>query len=157
RGGCSGHGGLRRAIGRQCAGTGFGSRGGCRRRYSLLNGTRGGLRMNRNDRAPADDGTGRAKELFAPAEQAQKLKMIAGELPEWTLNRRQLCDLELLMSGGFAPLEGFLNRADYEGVVREMRLASGALWPMPITLDVSREFAEGLSRGDRLALRDAEG
>jgi sulfate adenylyltransferase len=113
--------------------------------------------MNRTDQAPAGAGMARVKELYATDEQAHKLKMIAGELPEWTLNRRQLCDLELLMSGGFAPLEGFMNRADYEGVVREMRLASGALWPMPITLDVSREYADTLSHGDRVALRDAEG
>src|SRR5690625_5455736 len=95
--------------------------------------------MNRTDQASAGADVTRVKELYAEAEQVKKLNMIAGELPEWTLNQRQLCDLELLMSGGFAPLEGFMNRADYEGVVREMRLASGALWPMPITLDASRD------------------
>lgn len=96
-------------------------------------------------------------ELYARPERLEELKASAGELPEWPLTLRQLCDLELLMSGGFAPLAGFMTRADYDGVVREMRLASGALWPMPITLDVSRKFAEGLSAGARVALRDAEG
>ncbi|MGH8224755.1 MAG: bifunctional sulfate adenylyltransferase/adenylylsulfate kinase [Gammaproteobacteria bacterium] len=113
--------------------------------------------MNRTDGGPADAGFERAPELYATSAQAGKLKTLAGELPEWTLNQRQLCDLELLMSGGFAPLAGFLDRADYEGVVREMRLASGALWPMPVTLDVSREFAEKLAPDERIALRDPEG
>ncbi|MDN5865301.1 MAG: bifunctional sulfate adenylyltransferase/adenylylsulfate kinase [Gammaproteobacteria bacterium] len=97
------------------------------------------------------------KELYAAPEQAAKLKSLAGKSPEWALTLRQLCDLELLMSGGFSPLDGFMTRVDYDGVVRAMRLASGALWPMPITLDVSRTFARGLSTGDRVALRDEEG
>lgn len=109
--------------------------------------------MNRTDFPQAEA----VRELYATPDRLGQLKSLAVELPEWTLNRRQLCDLELLMSGGFAPLAGFMTRADYESVVAEMRLASGALWPMPITLDVSREFAEALSRGDRIALRDPEG
>ena len=71
---------------------------------------------------------------------------------------RQLCDLELLLSGGFSPLQGFMTRADYEGVCHNMRLASGALWPMPITLDVTEEFAKKLKPGtSKVALRDPEG
>ncbi|MDN5865542.1 MAG: bifunctional sulfate adenylyltransferase/adenylylsulfate kinase [Gammaproteobacteria bacterium] len=113
--------------------------------------------MSETENPNARAGMGRVKELYAAPEQADRLKRLAGELPEWTLSLRQLCDLELLMSGGFAPLEGFMTRADYDGVVREMRLASGALWPMPITLDVSREFAQALSTGDSVTLRDPEG
>ncbi len=78
-------------------------------------------------------------------------------MPSWDLTPRQVCDLELLMNGGFSPLKGFNSQADYDGVVDEMRLADGTLWPMPITLDVSEKFAEGLARGTRIALRDAEG
>ena len=48
----------------------------------------------------------------------------------------------LLMSGGFSPLRGSMTKADYEGVCHNMRLASGVLWPMPITLDVTEEFAK---------------
>ena len=71
---------------------------------------------------------------------------------------RQLCDLELLLSGGFSPLRGFMNKADYEGVCSNMRLASGVLWPMPITLDVTEEFAKTLKPGSsQVALRDPEG
>lgn len=65
-------------------------------------------------------------------------------LPSLTLNDRQLCDLELLLNGGFSPLDGFLNQKDYEAVVGEMRLQNGFLWTMPITLDVSREDIDDL-------------
>ena len=68
--------------------------------------------------------------------------MQSKDWPSWDLTARQLCDLELLMSGGFSPLRGFMNRADYEGVCKDMRLASGILWPMPITLDVSEDFCQ---------------
>src|SRR5437016_12644233 len=61
------------------------------------------------------------------------------------------------MSGGFSPLRGFMTRADYEGVCHKMRLASGVLWPMPITLDIREQFAESLKPGSsKIALRDAE-
>ena len=96
-------------------------------------------------------------ELFVSADQAQALKAEAGSMPSWDLTARQACDLELLMNGGFFPLKGFNSQADYEGVVDKMRLADGTLWPMPITLDVSEKFAEGVGPGSRIALRDAEG
>jgi sulfate adenylyltransferase len=96
-------------------------------------------------------------ELFVSADQAQHLKVEAGAMPSWDLTARQACDLELLMNGGFFPLKGFNSQADYEGVVDKMRLADGCLWPMPITLDVSEKFAEGVAPGTRIALRDAEG
>lgn len=84
-------------------------------------------------------------------------KYIAHELPALTMTRRQLCDLELILNGGFAPLAGFLSRADYENVLENMRLADGTLWPMPVMLDVDRGFAESLQEGQEVALRDAEG
>ena len=58
----------------------------------------------------------------------------------WDLTERQLCDLELILNGAFSPLEGFLGKDDYESVLRDMRLKSGVIWPMPITLDVSKAF-----------------
>ncbi|MGR3780897.1 MAG: adenylyltransferase, partial [Albimonas sp.] len=96
-------------------------------------------------------------ELYVSYDSAAKLKMEAAELPSWDLTARQVCDLELLMNGGFNPLKGFLSEADYDGVVENMRLADGALWPMPITLDVNEKFAEGIAPGQDIALRDAEG
>jgi sulfate adenylyltransferase len=96
-------------------------------------------------------------ELFVSYESAQKLKLEAADLISHDLTPRQICDLELLMNGGFTPLKGFLSEADYNGVVENMRLADGQLWPMPITLDVSEEFAEALTLGQDIALRDQEG
>ncbi|MEM0991097.1 MAG: bifunctional sulfate adenylyltransferase/adenylylsulfate kinase [Pseudomonadota bacterium] len=96
-------------------------------------------------------------ELYVSAESAAKLKIDAGNMPSWDLTARQICDLELLMNGGFAPLNGFLTQADYDSVVDNMRLSDGKLWPMPITLDVSDKFAEGIAPGQDIALRDAEG
>jgi sulfate adenylyltransferase len=96
-------------------------------------------------------------ELFVSYESAQKLKLEAADLISHDLTPRQICDLELLMNGGFTPLKGFLSEADYNGVVENMRLSDGQLWPMPITLDVSEEFAEALTLGQDIALRDQEG
>ncbi|MEM9047798.1 MAG: bifunctional sulfate adenylyltransferase/adenylylsulfate kinase [Pseudomonadota bacterium] len=96
-------------------------------------------------------------ELYVSYDSAAKLKLEAAELPSWDLTARQICDLELLMNGGFNPLKGFMGQADYEGVVEGMRLADGSLWPMPITLDVSAAFAGTIEPGQDIALRDAEG
>ena len=96
-------------------------------------------------------------ELFVSRESAEKLKLEAAELPSWDLSPRQMCDLELLMNGGFNPLKGFLSEADYNSVVENLRLEDGSLWPMPITLDVSEAFANTVEPGQDIALRDAEG
>ncbi|MEM7270547.1 MAG: bifunctional sulfate adenylyltransferase/adenylylsulfate kinase [Pseudomonadota bacterium] len=96
-------------------------------------------------------------ELYVSPESAAKLKVEAGELLSWDLTPRQICDLELLMNGGFNPLNGFLGEEDYNSVVDKMRLANGALWPMPITLDVSEEFAGKIDGETDIALRDQEG
>ncbi len=96
-------------------------------------------------------------ELFVSAAEAAKLKIEAGNMPSWDLSPRQACDLELMMNGAFHPLKGFHSEADYNGVVENMRTADGTLWPIPITLDVSEKFAEGVAAGARIALRDAEG
>jgi sulfate adenylyltransferase len=96
-------------------------------------------------------------ELYVSYDSAQKLKVEAGTLPSWDLTPRQICDLELLMNGGFHPLKGFMGQADYDGVVANMRMADGTLWPMPITLDVSEAFADKVEPGQDIALRDQEG
>jgi len=85
------------------------------------------------------------------------LKREAAQLPSLDLTPRQICDLDLLLSGAFSPLEGFMTRKDYDGVCRDMRLASGVLWPMPVTLDVTKDFADKLGDAKRVALRDPEG
>ena len=99
----------------------------------------------------------RLVDLMVDQAAASELKDSSRDFPSWDLTERQMCDLELLLVGGFSPLTGFMNRADYDSVCSEMRLADGTLWPIPITLNVSRQLAEQLSAGDRLALRDPEG
>ena len=96
-------------------------------------------------------------ELYVSYDSVQKIKMEAAELVSWDLTPRQICDLELLMNGGFNPLKGFLSQADYNCVVENMRLADDALWPIPITLDVSQGFADSVELGQDIALRDQEG
>jgi sulfate adenylyltransferase len=95
--------------------------------------------------------------LIADPAHAARLRAASREWPSWELTPRQLCDLELLLNGGFSPLDGFMRRADYESVCQSMRLASGLLWSIPITLDVPEEMAGRLSAGAALALRDPEG
>ena len=100
---------------------------------------------------------GDLKNLYLSAEDAEAEKRAAREYPSWDLTERQICDIELLLNGAFSPLEGYLNREDYDSVVKTMRLSSGVLWPMPITLDVSEDFAADITSGDKIALRDLEG
>jgi sulfate adenylyltransferase len=96
-------------------------------------------------------------ELYVSSDSAAKLKVAAGSLPSWDLTARQVCDLELLMNGGFYPLKGFQSEADYISTVETMRTSDGALWPIPVTLDVSGKFADGVEPGQDIALRDQEG
>jgi len=90
-------------------------------------------------------------------ERADDLKEASRDWPSWDLTDRQVNDLELLLNGGFSPLRGFMGRADYETVLDGMRLADGTLWSMPITLDVTEAFADGLDPDGTIALRDPEG
>ncbi|HEX6994129.1 MAG TPA: bifunctional sulfate adenylyltransferase/adenylylsulfate kinase [Gammaproteobacteria bacterium] len=100
---------------------------------------------------------GELKDLYLPVAERQEEKRRARDMRSWDLTMRQLCDIELLLNGAFSPLEGFMTQADYDSVVERMRLASGVLWPMPITLDVTEDFAAELKVGETIALRDQEG
>src|SRR5680860_290331 len=100
---------------------------------------------------------GELRELIVDDVRAEELKKAARDLPSWDLTPRQLCDLELLLTGGFSPLDGFLGEADHAAVCRDVRLADGTVWPMPITLDVPQDLAEQVDAGGHLALRDPEG
>ena len=75
----------------------------------------------------------------------------------WILTDRQLCDCEMLLDGSFFPLENFMTESDYESVLTKMRLTNGKLFPLPIVLDVSKEFSEQLDIGEKIILRDKEG
>ncbi|MBT8341798.1 MAG: bifunctional sulfate adenylyltransferase/adenylylsulfate kinase [Desulfatitalea sp.] len=95
--------------------------------------------------------------LIVDEERAAVLKEISMNLPDITLNDHHLCDLELLATGTYSPLEGFMVRADYESVLDRMRIQDNTLWPLPICLDVSETKARSLEAGQSVALRDPEG
>ncbi|MGI9264647.1 MAG: adenylyltransferase, partial [Gammaproteobacteria bacterium] len=100
---------------------------------------------------------GLLKDLYLTGEAVVEEKKRAQDYVSWDLTPRQICDIELLLNGGFSPLEGFLGKSDYDSVVETMRLTDGTLWPIPVNLDVSEQFAESISEGDHIALRDQEG
>ena len=79
------------------------------------------------------------------------------QLKSWTLTDRQLCDIELILNGGFSPLDGFMNQDDYNSVCEKNRLKNNLLWPIPITLDISNSFADKLDTNEKIVLRDKEG
>jgi len=78
-------------------------------------------------------------------------------LKSWTLTDRQLCDIELILNGGFSPLDGFMNQDDYNSVCEKTRLKNNLLWPIPITLDISNSLADKLDANEKIVLRDKEG
>ncbi len=97
-------------------------------------------------------------DLYVNAERGAELKAGSKKFPSWDLTSRQICDLELLLNGGFSPLCGFMTRAEYESVCHNMRLTTGFLWPIPVVLDVSEAFAKSLKREtSKIVLRDGEG
>lgn len=100
---------------------------------------------------------GKPIDLLVPEAHAEGLKKEALNLPSVDLDWRQIGDLEMLMSGGLAPLQGFMARKDYESVLEHLALADGTIWPMPLTLRLKDKQAAGLKPGDSVALRDSEG
>jgi sulfate adenylyltransferase len=96
-------------------------------------------------------------QLIVDEERAAILREISLNLPDITLNDRQLCDLELLATGVFSPLDGFMTRSDYESVLDRMQLQSNIPWPIPICLGISETKARTLEVGQSVTLRDHEG
>ncbi len=95
--------------------------------------------------------------LLVDGARAAVLRQASRDWPSWDLTPRQLADLELLLSGFYEPLVGFMGRDDYEAVLTTMRLASGQLWPLPIGLAITPALAASMKPGATLALRDPEG
>ena len=94
---------------------------------------------------------------IATTEQKQLFLDKAEHLPRVKLDKRATSDLEMIAIGGFSPLEGFMEQADYDTVVTDMRLADGTPWSIPVTLSVTAEVAEGLSEGNLVRLDDPNG
>jgi sulfate adenylyltransferase len=95
---------------------------------------------------------GKLVNLVIEDEERTELTQNANMLPSIQLSNRSLCDLEILATGGFSPLERFMGKADYDRVVEEMRLANGLIFPMPITLPIDEDTP--LRLGKEVALRD---
>jgi sulfate adenylyltransferase len=100
---------------------------------------------------------GRLVDLMASPLRAAELVAHARETASCSLAPPQLADLELLLSGAFSPLRGFMGSADTESVRRGLRLRDGTFWPVPINLEVTEQAAKGIEPGRSLALRDGEG
>lgn len=77
-------------------------------------------------------------------------------LPKIRLSSREVSDLIMLAVGAFSPLQGFMDKEDYENVVQAMRLRDGLLWPIPITLSVSRKEAGRIKEGQQVALVNSD-
>ncbi len=100
---------------------------------------------------------GKLQNLMVSAERAQVLRQAAVDLPSIDLTQRQECDLELLLSGAFSPLTGFMDQETYDSVLDTLCLPDGTVWPIPITLDIPERVARSLQVGQQVALCDQEG
>ena len=97
---------------------------------------------------------GRLVDLLAPEAEREELRAYASQLPSLQLSDRSVCDLELLATGGFSPLDRFMGAADHRRVLDEMRLADGHVFPIPVTLPVD-PGAPGIHFDTDVALRNA--
>ncbi len=90
-------------------------------------------------------------------EQKTKFLAQADSLPSVELDQRATSDLVMIAIGGFSPIDGFMNKADYQGVVDNMRMADGTVWSVPVTLSVTPEVAAPLKEGSLIRLNDSDG
>jgi len=95
--------------------------------------------------------------LLTDNDHAIELKELSKNLVSWDLTPRQICDLELLINGGFSPLSGFMEQKEYEAVCSSMSLPNGIIWPIPIVLDIPETIVKQIKKDEKLALRDPEG
>jgi len=86
------------------------------------------------------------------ADQRETARERAAALPQIVLTDANLADLEMIATGGMSPLTGFMQQADYDSVVHNLRLANGLPWSIPVTLAVDSEFAAGVQEGQQVAL-----
>jgi len=100
---------------------------------------------------------GKLVNRIASAKQKQEFLSKADTLPRVELDERAVSDLEMIAIGGFSPLTGFMNQADYQRVVSEMRLANGVAWSIPITLSVTPKVADSFKQGDLIRLDNQNG
>ncbi|MBO1516921.1 sulfate adenylyltransferase [Psychrobacter halodurans] len=116
---------------------------------------------NQTSKLVPPHGSKELKPLLLKGEARHQALKLASTLPTITLSSRERGDLIMLGIGGFTPLNGFMNQADWQGVVDDMRLQSGdnagLFWPIPITLSAPKATADSLSQGDKVALVAKDG
>jgi sulfate adenylyltransferase len=100
---------------------------------------------------------GKLVDRLVHADEAADLLLRAKELPRVRLDARTGADAELIATGALSPLDGFVKKDDYFAIIRQAHLATGELFPIPITLGVPRAEASGLREGREAALVDAAG
>jgi sulfate adenylyltransferase len=96
---------------------------------------------------------GKLVDLIVKGEEREDLLEKSSRLPSIQISQRALCDLELLATGAFSPLDRFMSKADYERVLTEMRLTDGTLFPLPVTLPVDEQSLP--SWGEQITLSDS--
>jgi len=87
----------------------------------------------------------------------QEYSELSNTIASLTLTLKQQCDLEMISNGAFSPLLTFNNQKDYEEVLLNNKLLNGAIWPIPIVLDVPDKFLKALDKNEHISLRNAEG
>ena len=97
---------------------------------------------------------GKLVNAFVTGDAAEALRERAQNLKKIHLADRRLSDLEMIGSGAFSPLDGFMSRPDYENVVINKRLSNGLPWTIPITLAITADEAETLNLDEEVALVD---
>ncbi len=85
------------------------------------------------------------------------LSQEANKLTSITVTKRVLCDLEMLAIGAFSPLKGFTGEKDYKSILESMRLSSGLIWPVPITLQVNEETYNNIKNKNKIVLKNEKG
>src|ERR1043165_6659191 len=96
---------------------------------------------------------GKLVDRILKGDAAGKAKAEAASLSAIQLSPREAGDLEMIAMGAFSPLEGFMGEADFQRVCKEMRLASGTVWPIPVILSLADDVAEKITKGQRIALK----
>ena len=99
---------------------------------------------------------GKLLPLLVDADEREEMISEAKSLPRITLASKEVSDLIMLAMGAFSPLQGFMGKEDYQRVIKEMRLKDGLLWPIPITLSVSKEEAGRIKEGEKVSLVNSD-
>ncbi|KFF40989.1 MAG: sulfate adenylyltransferase [Candidatus Atelocyanobacterium thalassa] len=100
---------------------------------------------------------GQLIDRIAPSNKREEFLSQKDNLPRLRLEERTISDLIMIAIGGFSPLKGFMEQADYHSVVQNMHLSNGVPWSIPITLPVQEEVANSLKEGELIRLDNLAG